>query len=49
MAGKDARGVTRRKQANAVLHLKRINVGGRQPDRYLHRYCHAVIGEHEAL
>jgi hypothetical protein len=49
MAGKDARGVTRRKKANAVLHFKCINVGGRQPDRYLHRDGHAVVGEHEAL
>ena len=37
------------RDTHPVLHLKRINVGGRQPDRYLHRYCHAVIGEHEAL
>jgi hypothetical protein len=49
MAGKSARGVSRRKQANAVLDFKRINIGGRQPDRYLHRNGHAVIGEHEAL
>jgi hypothetical protein len=41
--------VTRRKKANAVLHFKRINVGGRQPDRYLHGYGHTVVGEHEAL
>ena len=34
---------------DAVVALKRCDVGARQPDRHLDRDRHGIIGEHEAL
>ena len=34
---------------DAVVALKRGDVGARQPDRHLDRHGHEIIGEHEAL
>jgi hypothetical protein len=34
---------------DAVVALKRGDVGAREPDRHLDRHRHGIIGEHEAL